>query len=430
MSTDKAGLRNWLIILFLLCSVAMSAQKTRVSSPYSLYGIGNLTNTNTNVRSMAMGGIKFGLRDPSLINVANPASYTAFDTLSFVFEGALVAGLVTLKSASQSEQSNYATLNYLTFGFPITKWWRSSLGILPYSHVGYDVVQDEIIENVGLVRYLNDGSGGFNTVYWGNGFRITNNFSIGINASYVFGTIDNGLSVTFPDSLYYFSTRKDVSYSASDFVFSYGIQYTIPLKKKLDLTFGAVFSNTSKLRAEKDYLVRNYYGEQNEIKNYLDTVDYDQGIVGDIVLPKSFGFGVVLKKKDQWLVGADVDWQNWKEFKMFGVSDSVQNRLSLSIGAQFIPDKYSIFNYYERLSYRLGFRYINSSLYLKGHQLNQFGISFGVGFPVWKARSTFNFGVEIGKYGTTADGLIQQNFVKFTFGISIHEHWFIKKRYF
>lgn len=414
--------------LIFLGSVALT-QETRVNSPYTLFGIGNLNNTNSNIRSMSMGGIKYGLRSNTLINPANPASYTAFDSISFLFEGALSGGFVTIKSINQSEKSNYASLNYLTFGFPVASWWRSSFGVMPYSNVGYKVSNDEETVDFGTVRYTNDGTGGLNQVYWGNGFKVSNNLSVGFNAAYVFGTIDNGLSVTFPDSSFYFSTRKDISYTASDFIFTYGLQYTIPFKNNLNLTLGTSFSNTTNLNAQRDILVRNFYGEINEIRYYKDTILNELDNKGEFILPRSIGAGFVMEKKDKWLVGADFNWQNWEEFRSFGESDTLKNRLSLSLGFQFIPDKYSIFSYLERLSYRFGIKYTDSYLDVKGNQLKEFGISFGVGFPVWKSRSQFNLGVEFGKWGTTADGLIQENYIKFIFAVSIYENWFIKPKY-
>ncbi len=378
---------------------------------------------------MSMGGIKYAWRDSRLINPANPASYTAFDSLSFLFEGALYSSISTLKSAELSEESRSASLNYLTFGFPVAKWWRASFGLLPYSNVGYQVVQENEIENVGMARFLNDGSGGLNQVYFGSGIKINDNLSIGANASFVFGTIDRGVSVTFPDSGFYMSTRVDNSIAANDFMFSYGLQYTKPMKNDLSYTLGLTFSNQTKLRADKDYLVRSFYGEQSNVRFYRDTIQYSTGIKGDIILPSSIGAGIVLQKTDKWLLGADFTWQNWKNFKQFGRSDSLDNRVTLSLGGQFTPDKYSIFSYWERLTYRFGFRYTNSSLNLEGNQLQEYGISFGVGFPVWKSRSNMNLGVELGRWGTTKDNLIQENFIRFIFAISIYENWFVKPKY-
>jgi len=429
MSLIKTAGRLLTIAILITACAELHAQTTRINSPYTLFGIGNLNNTNVNARSMAMGGIQFGYRSSGMINVGNPASYTGIDTLSFVFEGALVGNMVTIKSIENSESSNSATLGYLSFGFPVTRWWKSSFGLMPYSNVGYSVAEDRTVDQFGRVRYTSDGSGGFNQVYWGNAIQLTKNLSVGVNAAYVFGSIDHGISVTFPDSGYYFSTRTDKSITASDFVFNYGLQYTFFFKNNLDLTLGTAFGNTTKLSTERDYLARSFYGEANDIRFYKDTVSYYKGEEGDIVLPKHFGGGFVFKKKDKWLIGGDVSWQNWQEYSSYGSTDSLSNRLSFALGGQFTPDKYSIFSYLERVTYRFGIRYTNSYLDIRGNQLNEFGISFGLGLPVWKSKSTFNIGCEIGRWGTTADELIQENFIKFTLGISIYENWFIKPKY-
>lgn len=429
MKKSSAGSLIVGLFLSIIGTVSLNAQTTRVNSPYTLFGIGTLNNTNLNARSISMGGIKYGWQEASLVNPANPASYAAFDSTSFVFEAAISGSLANLKSNELSESTQSASLRYLTFGFPVTHWWKSSFGLLPFSSVGYNVTQDEMTDHFGLTRYTNDGSGGFNQVYWGNAIKITRNFSLGFNATYVFGTIDRGLTMSFPDSAGYFSTRVRNSVTASDFIFDYGAQYTQPLKKDMDVTFGLSFSNTTNLSAEKQNLVRSFYGSNNNVLYIRDTIVNESGVKGDIVIPLAVGGGFVFKKYDKWLAGADVSWQKWEEFRQFGVSDSLSNRLSFSLGAEYIPDKYSIFSYWERVSYRLGFKYSNSYLKLKGNQLKEFGISFGFGFPVWRSRSTLNVGFELGRWGTTKDDLIQENYFKFIFAVNIFENWFIKPKY-
>jgi hypothetical protein len=83
---------------------------------------------------------------------------------------------------------------------------------------------------------------------------------------------------------------------------------------------------------------------------------------------------------------------------------------------------------------RGGFRYYNSYLTLKNHNINEYGITFGASIPlrIDKRAKTFPFldlGTEIGRRGTTADGLIQQNYVKLFLGITIRNGWFDKRRY-
>ena len=40
-----------------------------------------------------------------------------------------------------------------------------------------------------------------------------------------------------------------------------------------------------------------------------------------------------------------------------------------------------------------------------------------------------NFAFEFGNKGTVEDKLVQENFFKFTFGLSIYEKWFVKSKY-
>ena len=55
------------------------------NSPYSRYGFGQLSDQSFG-NSKAMGGIAYGLRNGYQINAANPASYSAVDSLTFLFD--------------------------------------------------------------------------------------------------------------------------------------------------------------------------------------------------------------------------------------------------------------------------------------------------------------------------------------------------------
>ena len=96
MIKNRCNYRFYLSALFLILYCSLSAQ-TIITSPYSRYGVGDLTN-NTNAWNFAMGGTAIGLRSPNHINLNNPASYTAFDSSSFVFEGGVVFNYVQLKT--------------------------------------------------------------------------------------------------------------------------------------------------------------------------------------------------------------------------------------------------------------------------------------------------------------------------------------------
>ncbi len=80
------GFKQTLCALLLMTFAGVAVAQNNTNSPYTRYGYGDLVNQNFG-NSKAMGGIAFGLRDGSQINPLNPASYTAIDSLTFLFEG-------------------------------------------------------------------------------------------------------------------------------------------------------------------------------------------------------------------------------------------------------------------------------------------------------------------------------------------------------
>jgi hypothetical protein len=72
-------------------------------------------------------------------------------------------------------------------------------------------------------------------------------------------------------------------------------------------------------------------------------------------------------------------------------------------------------------------------LQLRGAQLKEFGINFGVGLPVsmdrFPKKHTINLSAEIGKRGTIKNGLISEYYGLFTVQLNLHDLWFIKRRY-
>ena len=77
--------RIFLITVFLVISVFVHAQNGTYGaySPYSIYGIGDLSKQGT-AYNKSMGGVGIANRNNRFINIQNPAAVTARDTLSFI----------------------------------------------------------------------------------------------------------------------------------------------------------------------------------------------------------------------------------------------------------------------------------------------------------------------------------------------------------
>ena len=403
--------------------------QANISSPYSRYGVGELWQDNASVTLSAMGSVGLAIRSDNFLNIKNPASYTGFDSTSFLFDISAIGMFTTLKTTEISQDADYASLGYILFGTPITKWWKASFGLVPYSNVGYKVVEEQILEDVGRVNYTYEGVGGLNQFHLGSGFKITKNFSIGVNASYVWGIVNRRRRVTFPDSLFMLSTRIDNIDHISDFLVNFGAQYFKPLNNDKELGFGLVVRPGATLNSTRAYLAQNYFGGDDDIELPRDTIAYNPSTKGTLNFPIGIGGGISFREFNRFLVSFDVNWSNWKNYKSYGQSDSLQNSLSINFGGEYIPKHNSITSYWHRVRYRVGFRYENTYLEINNKPIKEFGISFGLGLPFRRSKSMLNFAFEFGNKGTTKYELVQENYFKFTFGLSIYERWFVKSRY-
>lgn len=419
----------FLIFLLLLLASESTWAQARISSPYSRYGVGELWYNNTSVVLSGMGNIGLAIRSDNYLNIKNPASYAGFDSTSFLFDISGLSMYSSLKTTEISQPADYTSFGYILFGTPVTKRWKASFGLIPFSNVGYYVFNDEIEEDVGRIRYIYEGQGALNQLHLGNAVQITENLSVGLNASYIWGLITRRRLVTFPDSASMLSTRIDNIDHISDFIFDLGVQYFKPMKNGMVMGVGLVYKPGIKLNSERSYVAQNYFGTQNEIILPKDTVAYNGSVKGTFNFPVGFGGGVSLSRANQFTLGFDVNWRNWEAYESYGRSDSLQNSLSFNLGAEYTPKHNSITSYWHKVSYRLGFRYENTYLEVNNTPIKEFGISFGLGLPFRRSKSMLNFAFEWGNKGTVKNNLVQENFFKFTFGLSIYERWFVKSRY-
>ena len=63
------------------------------------------------------------------------------------------------------------------------------------------------------------------------------------------------------------------------------------------------------------------------------------------------------------------------------------------------------------------------------YQLEDYGITFGVGFPVRTIKSSLNLSFTYGTRGTTEYNLVKENYGIVTFNVTLHDLWFRKRRF-
>ncbi|MCF8278643.1 MAG: hypothetical protein K9J17_18095 [Flavobacteriales bacterium] len=440
------------LIVFVLCGWSLSAvSQPANNSPYARYGLGNLNN-GSNIRSSGIGGMSIAMREdsiPYLVNFQNPASYTSIGFTAF--DVAVYGNIATISSATASQNVNRANLAYFAFGFPVTKWWGGAFGLREFSSVNYSAT-DSNVDTTGAFGtdvgdefkydYKFQGNGGINQFFVGVGLKPFKNFSVGINASYLFGRINRIQRLEFSDANY-FNVKTERYTDVGGFYVDYGLQYTLAVKGGKDvLTFGSTFAHPMKVRANSTLLGRTYtlttYGEDL----HRDTVIYNVIKGGSITMPWKYGFGVSWKKGEKWLFGVEHSQELWSTYKdAYGKNDSLADAWKTSAGIEFKPSvpetNRGFFAYFGKMHYRIGGYYSMSQYKLKGVQLPQYGMTLGFGFPMRRIRaggnkyvqSMINFAVEWGQRGTTSRSLLLENYWNFKLGFTLNDRWFIKRKY-
>ena len=102
------------LAVFLVVSICVSAQDGTYGaySPYSIYGIGDISKEGT-AYNKSMGGTGIATRNRRFINYLNPAAVTARDTLSFMADFGLVQNNTVY--AQGDIRSGHNTFNIYVF---------------------------------------------------------------------------------------------------------------------------------------------------------------------------------------------------------------------------------------------------------------------------------------------------------------------------
>ena len=409
-------------ILLSLVFVSGFAQN-EISNPYSKYGIGLLTNISPGPMD-AMGKVGYAMQDPYQINFKNPASYVAFDSLSFIADVAFGIYSSTLKTSELSQKYTFGRPEYITIGLPVTKHWRTSAGVLPFSNLGYSIADSYTSSQLGTVNYAYEGKGGLIQLYWGNAFKIWKGLSIGLNASYLFGTLANSRSAEFSTTENYFHSMINSNTDVDGIYLSAGLQYFTNIRNNHTLGIGLVYENSAYIWARQTDLVYNYSG-LGANKTLNDTVEYMLNRT-NMQLPQTIGGGLSYQYKKQWWFTADVMWQNWTKYRLDGNKDnSLQDALSTSFGVQVIPN-IDASSYLKKIRIRAGVRYSTGYLVVNDKTIDSYGVSFGLDFPLklFNSNSTIGVMAEYGQMGTIKNELLKENYFRFSFHFTLQERWY------
>ncbi|HBF19548.1 MAG TPA: hypothetical protein DDW81_05580 [Cryomorphaceae bacterium] len=440
----QKGFNGIFLVPFFVLSLHLGAQVNSVS-PYSRLGIGDIY-PETYTRTLSLGGASLGMHDALNINLTNPASYSALELSTF--EVGFQAGKVEQRQANPdiTRTNGNAGLRYLAFGVPLTEWWGSAIGIQPYSFKGYDIATSRTYNDSLDIDYRFGGTGGLNQFYWGNSFEVAKGLSLGFNTRFIFGKLEE-VSYVLWNTNRFFNTKSEEEISVKGVAFDYGLQYRYDFENNKSLGIGLTYSNSMSLNAQVGNFAYNFTGSVGR-ETPFDSLATSGTRESSIQLPSEFGIGLTYGGIDpqilnySWAINMDFEFFNGSEFQNYDDSKPLSNSYRAQLGGYLIP-RFAFKNlnrsssYLTAVEYRLGGFYEKTPYTLGGTDIMNYGITFGLGLPVRQKSlgpgevkvSTINTGIVLGRRGTTANGLIEENYLNVYIGITLNDKWFIKYKY-
>jgi len=422
--------RKIIVVLITLFISASSFAQINSTSVYSFFGIGDRNNSAT-TEQLSMGGVGVTLSEPHRINLSNPAANASLDFTNYSL--ALVSKNSWEKQNGQSENASATYLSYLAMGFNLGEKGGVSFGLMPNTSVGYNVISIEYdTDNEILALTSYKGQGGTSKVFLGFGYEVAKGLNLGIQGNYVFGKIENSIVNQIKGST--LSTKYETISNVSGFNFGAGFQYKTEIKENLNLLLGGNFNFENDVKSnEKEYLysISSRFPRDTILNN--KNIGYEKN-------PMKSTLGIGFGRDNKWYAGVDYTFQKALSYEGSIYENDIisyDNYSKFAIGGFYTPKYNSILSYWNRITYRAGFKFENTGLMLDVDKdgldyepINDFGISFGIGFPVGKQISNLNFGFEYGKRGNTNGNLVQENYFNFRMSVSLNDKWFEKQQIF
>ncbi len=410
-----------LIVTILLANFGFAQENT--PSPYSFYGIGSTKFKGTN-DIVNMGGISV-YADSTHINVLNPATYS--NQLLTSFQVGATTSFYKLNAGSQTEKAQKTTFDYLVLGFPVSKKMGVSLGLLPQSAVGYRFVNDRRDTDNIINRYF--GKGGVNKVYFGSGYKINSKFSVGLDFQYLFGTIETEAQ-KFQENVQYGSRELNES-SLSGVAFNAGLTYNTKLDNKLNFMSSLVYSPQTKLNSNNARYV-SLASLSSDGTALPASVDVEVNVADSkLIIPSKLALGAGIGNR-KWFIGGDITFSGTgSQINRFDNYSNVsyENATRVAIGGFFIPKFDSYDNYFERITYRGGFKFENTGLVINNTAIKDKSATIGLGLPIKGTFSSLNLGVEYGERGSVLRGLVREEYFSVNIGLIFNDKWFKKTLY-
>lgn len=396
-------------------------------SPYSVFGPGVLHQDGT-AWNRGMGGTGIAARSRRFVNITNPASVTARDSLSFMADFGLSSRISVFTEGDKKAVNNIVNIDDFVISFPLWKHTAMMVGLTPFSDVGYKISYTEMDPYFQKSVFTSAGNGGLYKFFTGAAATLWERLSIGAEFDFIFGNIEKSASLNYTDNSYRASATGD-SLQVRNFTAKIGLQYEQPLSNASFLTVGATYRFSTPMHGYSiHYQELGSYDRKRE-----EAALSSRGLrIGD-----ELGVGISYRQADKLLIEADYTRTDWSRSRLEAVKGFSNEGdvlflpsagQSFRAGFELTPNRNDIRYYFKRCTYRAGAYFDQSYYTVDAAHVNTLGLTLGMTLPVFRWYNGLSVGIEVARRGL-ASSQVKENYVGFNIGFNVFDIWFLKRPY-
>ncbi|MBP1618269.1 MAG: hypothetical protein H6Q14_2096 [Bacteroidetes bacterium] len=399
-------------ILACLISLFCAKAQQNTYSPNSSFGLGEIVSSEYS-RTAGMAGVGIGVRNGSFLNTSNPAAVSALDSMSGVFDVGVYGKASNYKSNSYNDNAFTGNLRKIAFGFRANKVWSISIGIRPFSNVGYRIASDVAVEGSNSTKTIYfEGEGGLYSLYAINAVKLGDKLSVGVITSMIAGTFTN---IEDQVSYSYKTTSR-----LTQIYNKLGAQYQLT-NGSGDWVVGATYGYKQNIGVKRRFSI--YSGTTEESSEELKTINQ--------FLPENIGAGISWKK-EKFLFAADYEWEGWS-----GLSSNVDNvkigdSHKIKAGVGYTPYR-DLYTAHSAKQYQFGVALNKSYIEMKNKAAWNYALTTGILFPLRAGQTQkgiLGIGLEYGSNLTAPSGFVKENYLMLNVNFSFIETMFMRSKIF
>jgi opacity protein-like surface antigen len=414
-------------LLYINSAVGQGVSQT----PYGQFGIGELE-TIGNTRHFGMGGAGVSLVSARATNIKNPATL-GFNRGNVILDAGFYGKSNFLSLNGEKQSITNGNIQNLALLVPVSsKNYTFCVGINPYSNANtrFDSYSDINGDSTRVIYNKNIIEGGLNRIFFNQGIKLSKNLALGLGINYILGTINRTnegylynkypLGIVANQSTYTTFTEREL-YRFVEFVPA--VSYYTYLSENYILSLGATASFNQSFNTSRKY-INQVNNLANTYKIYGDTVVQKNN---NITLPQQYILGASFTKASKWLANVEYVYTDYSKFESFSSINPYTTGHKIMLGGEYIPSYNAIRGYLKRMVYRGGVYYEQLPIRINSNQIQDVGLSTGVGLPLGKQNAGYmDFSFQFGRRGAMVANTLQENYIRFYVGIVLNDKWFIR----